>query len=142
MNIESVKQFVTGKTASQRESDRLAMNIQRREIQKAQMEERGKQAVIFARERERIRTSAQIARLKQSYAPKKAGSYSSPFGGAGSPQVYSIFGGPRTGASSGSFNPLTGGWSGGVSKPSVKRKVKSRPKRARTRVVYRYVERR
>jgi len=141
MNIESIKQFVTGKTKAQRESDRLALSIQRREIQKAQMEERGKQAVIFARERERIRTQAQIARLKQSYAPKKVSAYSSPFGSAGSPQAYSIFGGAKPGASSGSFNPISGGWSGGISKPSVKRKIRHKP-RTRTRVVYRYVERR
>ena len=141
MNLESIKKFVTGKTAPQRAADRKKIATTRRKVQLAGLDERRKQAIILARERERIRASAQIARLKQSYAPIKAGAYSSPFGSAGSPQAYSIFGGARPGASSGSFNPISGGWSGGISKPSVKRKIRHKP-RTRTRVVYRYVERR
>jgi hypothetical protein len=107
MNIESIKTFVTGKTANQRESDRLAWNIQRREIQKAQMEERGKQAVMLERERERIRASAQVAKIKQYYAPREQALMSSPFGGAGSPQAYSIFGNSSRKKVKG-FNPITG----------------------------------
>lgn len=147
--IDKITTTITGKTREQRESDRLAMNIQRREIQKAAMEERGKQAVRLAQEKERIRANAQIQKMKAYYAPKKPVKYSMPVGGPSLLGGGSLFGASssakyfdgKPNAVNSKFDPLTGSFRGGSPASGVKhRRGKSRRGRRR-RVVYvrRYV---
>lgn len=74
--IDKITQIATGKSKEQRESDRIAEGIARREIQKAAMEERWRQQQRIAVTRERIIAERKIAAIKQ---PQK---YSLPFGGS------------------------------------------------------------
>jgi hypothetical protein len=65
--IANIQEKITGKTAQQRASDKLAADIQRREIQKAAMEERGRQSVRIATEREKIIADARLRKIKEGY---------------------------------------------------------------------------
>lgn len=88
--IDKVTETITGKTKQQRESDRLASNIAKREISKATFAARQEQAIRVAREREKIRADAQLRQMKNRYNYSNQ-SYSSPFGSIGG-GGYSPFG--------------------------------------------------
>jgi hypothetical protein len=88
--IEKIKRTVTGKTAEQRASDRLATSIAARQIQKAAFEERARQMQRVAIEKERMRADAMLRKAKESYnrkpgqgflAPTLNRGYDSPMGG-------------------------------------------------------------
>jgi len=113
--IEKTTQFITGKSKSEREADRLATSIARRQIQKAELEERSVQGVRLAREKVKLATEAKLRRMKEQYN-RPAGSF---FGGiaAAQPKKYS----PPFG---GGVADVIGGFGGGNPMQSKMRKKK------------------
>jgi hypothetical protein len=117
--LEKVAQAVTGKTSVQRRQESSANAIIRQEALTASLQERKKQAVRMAIERERISADNRIKAMRappRQYAPISAG-----WGGNGG--MVNILGGARP-------------------QPQVQRVVRMAPRRkvkrskARTRTVY------
>ena len=149
INLEKLKTLVTGKSKEQRESEGLAKDIARRQISKAQIEERARQMERVAIKREQIRADAMIRKEEARFAPRPkmqggggfvgsirgggaGGGYSSPVGSS------SIIGGFGGGSKpQGTFNVMTGKFSS-PSVPKVKRVKhrRARPRRKARRVVY------
>jgi hypothetical protein len=115
--IKKVQEFATGKTELERKQEAAANKIIREKVMAAQLQERQRQAIKFAQERERISYEQRLKSLKQPVQRNTFGS-SPRFDALGS----SSFGGMVFGRQS----PV-------VSKPMIatKRKAKKKGKKRR-----------
>ena len=99
--IEKAKQIVTGKTLIERKREAAAMTEIRKKATTAQLQERQKQAIKFAQEKEKVQYERKIKQLKQPQVNQfSMMNYGSPFGQSREPrlqsQVRTIKSAPRT----------------------------------------------
>jgi hypothetical protein len=82
--IDKVKDFATGKSATERMQEAAANKLIRKDVMAAQLQTRREEAIKFAKEKEKFRYEQQTKKLRQ------PSNFNSGFGNLGTP-----FGSPR-----------------------------------------------